>query len=125
DGRLPSGPTLLRRLKAEPETAALPVVVLDADGGEWDYEAEARLPAATGATALAAVARALARARRAEARLKTLARQWRSTFDAIRDGIALLDLSGRVLRCNFALATLAGRSPAEMIGGDASGALGD
>src|SRR5205814_3944548 len=45
DGRLPGGPSLLRRLKAEPETTSLPVVDLDPDGAEWEYWAEAGLPA--------------------------------------------------------------------------------
>jgi PAS domain S-box-containing protein len=44
------------------------------------------------------------------------ARQWQSTFDAIADGVALLDAQGIVLRTNRALAAIAGRADAELIG---------
>ena len=36
--------------------------------------------------------------------LRTPARQWRTTFDAISDVIFLTDSEGRILRCNTAMA---------------------
>lgn len=113
------GISLVRRLKAEPETAPLPVLAI----GAAATPADARLDADPPAPSLVAVIRGLSRAHSAERRLKTLARQWRSTFDAIRDGIALIDLDGRVMRCNQALAHLVGYSPSELIGRDSAALL--
>lgn len=42
--------------------------------------------------------------------------EWRNTFDAIQDAIALLDADGKIIRCNKAMANLAGRSFSDLIG---------
>ena len=52
----------------------------------------------------------------AEEKLSAAARQWRETFDAMSDSVALLDHDGRVLRCNAATATLVGRSFEDIVG---------
>ena len=49
-------------------------------------------------------------------RLASAADEWRRTVDAMTDSIAVLDRGGRVLRCNDATATLAGRRPTDIIG---------
>ena len=41
---------------------------------------------------------------------------WRHTFDAIADAVAIVDREGRVVRCNVAMALLTGR-PAEEVAG--------
>lgn len=54
--------------------------------------------------------------KRTSAAVRTLAQQWQTTFDAINDGIALLDAAGAVLRCNAALSTLLGRPCGDLVG---------
>jgi two-component system sensor histidine kinase UhpB len=48
--------------------------------------------------------------------MERLAREWETTFDASPDLVAILDPSGRVLRCNRALAERYGRPKTEVIG---------
>jgi PAS domain S-box-containing protein len=52
----------------------------------------------------------------AEKRLAAAATQWRQTFDAMSDSVALFDEDGRVLRCNAATTTLTGRSFDDIVG---------
>jgi PAS domain S-box-containing protein len=54
--------------------------------------------------------------RRAENALRTLARQWRTTFDAVADSVCLIDLEGTLLRCNAATAELLGRPLDDLTG---------
>jgi PAS domain S-box-containing protein len=54
--------------------------------------------------------------RRAEEAVRLAAEQWRKTFDAIGDSVCLLDLEGRVLRCNRSMAELVGKSIPEALG---------
>ncbi|WP_447978238.1 response regulator [Candidatus Nitrospira bockiana] len=63
-----------------------------------------------------ATVRSLLRIREAEAQLREAARQWRVTFDAIQDGIALLDERGVVLRCNRAWSKLLSQPFDEIVG---------
>jgi len=56
------------------------------------------------------------RRREAEAALQHAAAEWRATFDAITDAIALVDPDGRVRRCNRALAQLVGKPFSQIIG---------
>jgi signal transduction histidine kinase/CheY-like chemotaxis protein len=52
----------------------------------------------------------------AETELRRSAQAWQATFDAISDGVALLDSAGRVVRANESLARLVGRPLAELLG---------
>jgi PAS domain S-box-containing protein len=54
--------------------------------------------------------------KQAEEKIKFASLQWRSTFDAISDAIALLDLQGTILRCNRAMAKFSGKNFSELIG---------
>lgn len=49
--------------------------------------------------------------------------EWETTFDAIADGVALIDPRGRVRRCNRALATLLHETVDDMVGVDLAEAL--
>jgi putative nucleotidyltransferase with HDIG domain/PAS domain S-box-containing protein len=53
----------------------------------------------------------------AEGKLTAAATEWRQTFDAMHDSVAVLDASGIVQRCNRAAAELAGRTYDDVIGG--------
>ncbi|MGQ9616666.1 MAG: PAS domain S-box protein [Spirochaetota bacterium] len=49
-------------------------------------------------------------------RLKRSALEWQTTFDAMNDGVMLLDREGKILRCNRAAIKLTGKSPSEILG---------
>ncbi|TSA51490.1 PAS domain-containing protein, partial [archaeon] len=53
---------------------------------------------------------------RVEKALQVAAQQWRTTFDAIGDVICLLDVDGRILRCNKAMSTFLGKSFSDIFG---------
>ena len=53
-----------------------------------------------------------------EESMKTSIKQWSSTFDAISDVIFLIDINGRILRCNKALEVFLNKPPKEIIGHD-------
>ena len=54
--------------------------------------------------------------RRAEEGMRRSAREWRGTFDAMNDAICLLDLEGKIARCNVAMRDMLGKSWQEIIG---------
>jgi len=54
--------------------------------------------------------------KRVEAELAAAASEWRQTFDAMPDSVALFDRDGRVLRCNAATTVLTGRDFDDIIG---------
>ena len=67
-------------------------------------------------TVLVATVNALMRIRRAEDRARVFGVQLAATFDAIPEGICLLDAQGVVQSCNNALAALARRAAGEIVG---------
>lgn len=125
DVRLPdiNGVEVCGRIKAAPETASTPVLQMSAsladasskvaalDGGADAYISTPIEPAV-----LLATVRALLRLRAAELAVRDAALEWQSTFDAIADGVALLDARGGVHRSNAALPGLVGRDPDEITG---------
>jgi PAS domain S-box-containing protein/putative nucleotidyltransferase with HDIG domain len=60
--------------------------------------------------------RDITESRLAEKRLAAVSRQWRETFDAMSDSVALFDGEGRVLRCNAATTELTGRGFDDIVG---------
>jgi PAS domain S-box-containing protein len=118
-----NGFEVCRRIKADPATAVIPVLHVSAtfvhsedrvqglDSGADGYLAETAEP-----PELVATVRALLRVRRAEEEARLLARQWQTTFDAIRDGVCLLDRAGRVVRSNRAMERIVGRPGDELVG---------
>ena len=65
---------------------------------------------------LVATVRALLRARMAEEAAQISTRQWQVTFDAINDGVVLLDRDGRAIQVNPALEGMLGRPWNELSG---------
>jgi len=63
-----------------------------------------------------ATVRSLLRIQQVETELLLSARQWRVTFDAINDGILLMDERGQVLRCNSAISEVFGKPFQEIVG---------
>lgn len=125
DVRLPdiSGLEVCRRIKANPQTAGVTVLQMSAslrddkskvaglEGGADGYIAEPVEP-----TLLVATIAAFLRMRNAEQAMRELALQWQTTFDAISDGIALVDTAGKIMRSNRALASQLNRPGGELIG---------
>ena len=125
DVRLPdiNGVEVSGRIKAAPDTASIPVLQMSAsavdagsrvaalDGGADGYISSPVEPAV-----LVATVRALLRIRTAEQALQESVEEWQATFDAIRDGVVLLDTEGAVRRSNAALGVLLQIGPEEIAG---------
>jgi PAS domain S-box-containing protein len=125
DVRLPdiNGVEVCGRIKASPATASTPVLQMSAslaDAGSkvaaLDGGADAYISTPIEPAVLLATVRALLRLRAAEQAVRDAALDWQSTFDAIADGVALLDAQGAVQRHNAALPAMLGRSPGEVAG---------
>ena len=118
-----SGFDVCHQIKSDPRTAHIPVLHLSAtfskaadkvmglDMGADNYLVEPVEP-----EVLFAAIRAALRTRRAEDAVHTMAQQWRAAFDAIRDGIAMLDADGRIIRSNRSLLELLGKKEHEILG---------
>src|SRR5262249_60486367 len=118
-----SGFVVCRRIKTDPVTSGIPVIHLSAtfvgpghralglEGGADAYLTEPVEP-----PVLVATINALLRMRRAEETMRALARQWQTTFDAIADGVALLNGAGTVVQCNRAFPALMEVAPADVVG---------
>ena len=117
------GLEVCRRLKSDPATQFIPVMHVSAtaremmdtvrglDGGADSYLTEPVEP-----EVLVATARALLRARDAEETVRLAAQQWQATFDAINDGLALVDREGTILRCNRSLERILNLPESTIIG---------
>jgi PAS domain S-box-containing protein len=118
-----NGLEVCRRLKAHPATTTIPVMHLSGvyrTAGDkthaLDEGADAYLTKPVEPHELLAQAKALLRIHQAEEKARAAARQWQATFDAINDGVCLLDHEGRVLRCNLALARILGKAVEDILG---------
>jgi PAS domain S-box-containing protein len=129
DIKLPdiSGLDVCRRLKADPDTRAIPVLQTSATfiSAERKVEglesgADAYLAQPIEPPELVATVRSLLRTQRAEQELQEAGEEWRRTFDAIADGCAILDCQGHVVRCNRAMLDLSGSRPEDVQGRPAS-----
>jgi PAS domain S-box-containing protein len=124
DVKLPDidGFEVCRQIKTNPATTIIPVLHLSAsfvesrdkaqglDGGADAYLAQPVEP-----IELIATVKSLLRIRRAEEFALALAREWQSTFDAMNDGVCLLNQEGRILRCNTAMTELLNKPFSELI----------
>ena len=119
DVKLPgmSGFEVCRRIKSDPALAGVPVLNLTSaygSGEHWatalDAGADAYLTHPVEPIVLVATVKSLLRTREAEAEVRRAASFWQATFDAIRDGVALLDPGFRILRSNRAFGRLIGRA---------------
>lgn len=74
------------------------------------YDAQGRLRGFVG------LAEDITERKRAQAALLRITEEWERTFDAVPDGIAILDQEHRIIRLNRAMAALLGRVPEEVLG---------
>jgi len=125
-----SGFEVCRRLKEDATTATLPVLhmsatytgalhkVLGLEGGADAYLTEPVEP-----PVLLATLNALLRLKRAEEAQRVSARQWQVTFDALSDGVALLDAEGVIVRYNRAFRDLLAHGDGDPAGRPLAGLL--
>ncbi|WP_263359868.1 ATP-binding response regulator [Acidicapsa ligni] len=119
DVKLPDilGYEVCRRLKANPLTAHIPVLQLSAAFLSSESKvhalesgADAFLAQPVDSNLLIATVKSLIRLHDAEASTRLLGQQWQATFDALSEGVALIDMSGAVQRSNRAMTGFLGRS---------------
>jgi two-component system, NtrC family, sensor kinase len=125
DVKLPDilGYEVCRRIKANPRTSHIPVLQLStafADNESRVYAlesgADAYLTQPVEPNVLVATVRSLVKLHEAESLAKVASKQWQATFDALGEGVALVDPSGIVQRCNRAMTELLARSYTEIEG---------
>ncbi|MEH1993367.1 hybrid sensor histidine kinase/response regulator [Nostoc sp.] len=125
DVQLPdiSGFEVCRQIKANPETAFIPVLHLSAsfvqsqDKAEGlDSGADAYLVQPVEPIELLATLRSLLRIRRAEEAALSSAQEWQTTFDSMNDGVSLVDREGIIMRCNRAMMQLFCKPSHEILG---------
>src|ERR1700744_6194967 len=123
DVKLPDilGYEVCRRLKANPRTSHIPVLQLSAafvDNESRVYAlesgADAYLTQPVEPNVLVATVRSLVKIHAAESLAKLASKQWQATFDALSEGVALVDVSGVIQRCNRAMTQLLRRSYVEI-----------
>ena len=119
DVKLPdvSGFEVCQRIKEDPATAAIPVLHISTtfvdiedrihglEGGADGYLTDVLEP-----LELVATVKALLRAQKAEEAAQISTKQWQVTFDAINDGVVLLDRDGRAVQVNSAMEGMLGKS---------------
>ena len=124
DVRLPDmdGFEVCRRIKSDPVTRGIPVLhvsstFVDIEDKVQGLEsgADGYLTSVAEPLELIATVRALLRARRAEDAAQLTKRQWQTTFDAISDGVMLLDGDGKVVQVNRTLERILGPSLGEIV----------
>jgi len=118
-----NGFEVCRRIREQLGTLTLPVVHISAtfvheraqelalDGGSDAYLTEP-----TETPVLLATVNALLRLHRAEIGLRAAGRRWQATFDALGNGICLMDAGGAVVQCNAAFAGLCGTPATDLCG---------
>jgi len=106
---------VVRRLRAEPRTAHLPVLHISASFTDpvsqatgLDSGADGYLTHPVEPVVLLASVRALLRARAAEREARAAEAAWRATFEAIGDGVCVVDAGGCIQRWNLAFEGLVG-----------------
>jgi PAS domain S-box-containing protein len=117
------GYDVCRRLKSNPLTLSIPVLQISAsfttdeskvqalEGGADSYLTQPVEP-----PVLLAQVRALIRLRKAESLSSLSALQWKTTFDALSDGIALANADGTIVRVNSTFLSLLGLVSSEAEG---------
>ena len=117
DVRLPdmSGYDVCRRIKQDPYTSQVSILQISASFTSSEDRARALEGGADGylthpieAMVLVATVRALLRLRTAEAVARKAADEWQSTFDALTEGLALVDAGGKLVRWNLAFGEMCG-----------------
>ncbi len=112
-----SGYDVCRRIKHDPRTAQVSVLQISASfvanedkAKALEVGADACLTHPIDGVVLLATVRSLLRLRSAEIDARESAVQWQSTFDALSEGLAFVDVEGKLTRVNRSFAQLSGLS---------------
>jgi signal transduction histidine kinase/PAS domain-containing protein len=125
DVKLPDidGFEVCRQIRVNPATATTPVLFLSANYVKTEDKAHGLDTGADGYLVqpverieLIATIKALLRLHEAEASAQLLAREWQTTFNAMNDGICLIDGEQLILRCNRAMVEILGQPVQEWAG---------
>jgi PAS domain S-box-containing protein len=118
-----SGFDVCRRIKSDPEVAGTTVIHLSASAIQTadqakglDAGADSYLVEPVDPELLLATVNAMLRMRQAERAVADSARQWQATFEAIGEGVALLDAAGTVVRSNTAYSKIFRSTPEGVVG---------
>ncbi|HZF04449.1 MAG TPA: response regulator [Patescibacteria group bacterium] len=118
-----TGFEVCKQIKADPDLAIIQVVHMTASSSSTadqvrglDQGADGYLIEPLEPEVLIATVRSLERAYRAEAKVRTAALHWEQTFEAISDGVCLLDGDGHIVRANAVFARLAGTESGALAG---------
>lgn len=123
DVRLPdiSGFEICQKLRDKLLTTTIPVLLLTATYHDdmsrvrgLECGADGYLTQPIEPKVLVAQIKALLRTRSVAEQMKAAGREWQHVFDAIADGIALLDTEGKVIRCNKQFSIIAGKYPVDI-----------
>ncbi len=108
-----SGYEVCRRIKHDPRTAQISILQISASFVSSEDRVRALEGGADGylthpidGMVLLATVRALLRLRAAESAARKSAEQWQSAFDALSEGLAMVDADGRLIRWNDAFAEM-------------------
>jgi two-component system NtrC family sensor kinase len=125
-----SGYEVCQKIKQNPLTATVSVLQISASFVSGDDRARALDAGADGylthpidRVVLIATVHALLRLRTAEIAARKAAHQWQSTFDALAEGLALVDADGRLVHWNSAFAQMCGKKVQVEAGVDAESLL--
>lgn len=125
DVKLPDilGYEVCRRIKANPQTSHIPVLQLSAaflsDESKvhaLESGADSFLTQPVEPNVLIATVKSLARLHDAESLTRKLGQQWQATFDALHEGVALIDSFDTIQRCNRAMTLLLDRTYGQIEG---------
>ncbi len=132
DVRLPdmSGYEVSQTIKHDPRTAQISILQISASFVSSEDRARALEAGADGylthpidGLVLVATVRALLRLRQAENVARRAAGQWQATFDALSEGVALIDANAKLVRWNDAFAAICGAGFDAALGDDAAEVL--
>jgi signal transduction histidine kinase len=117
DVQLPdmSGYEVCRRIKQDPRTAQISILQISASFTAGEDRARALEAGADGylthpieGMVMVATVRALLRLRKAETVARKAADEWQTTFDALSEGLALVDAEGKLVRWNLSFGETCG-----------------
>jgi two-component system, NtrC family, sensor kinase len=121
-----TGYEVCQRIKRDPRIASIPVLQISASFVSSEDRARALEGGADGylthpidRLVLIATVRSLLRLKKAEAVARRSAENWQATFDALTEGLALVDSENRLVRWNEAFSQIVGARLSLHVGDDA------